>query len=57
MIDLKPVNQLMTASEITQPAPSPRPPTNLRGKQNYMSDLDTTHIQFSNTHEYKFHDQ
>ena len=54
MIDLKEVNQLMTKSAITQPAPLPRPSKNLHGKKICMSDLDTAHIQFDNIPKGKF---
>ena len=57
MIDLNPINQLMTTSEITQLAPSTQPSTNLRGKQRCMSDLYTSYRKVSNTPQYKFQDQ
>ena len=57
MIDLKPVNQLMTASEITEPSPSPLPSKNLWGEQRCMSSLDTANRQFANIPKDKFKDQ
>ena len=36
VIDLKPVNKLMTTSEITEPSPLPRPSTNLWMNQIFM---------------------
>ena len=50
-------NKLKQKSMKTQPAPSPRPSTNLRGKQIRISGLCTTHRQFEITPEDKFQDQ
>ena len=55
MFDLNPINQFVTKREITQPAPSPLPFTNLRGGQSVMSNLHTSHIQFSNMPREKIH--
>ena len=54
MIELKPVNKLIETSEIIELSTLPRPSTNLRGKQNCMSDLYTSHRKFANTPEDKF---
>ena len=54
MIDLNPVNILLTISEITILEPLPQPSTNMRSKQSCMSGSDTTYIQFSNTPKDKF---
>ena len=40
---LKPINVLIAIGATTKPAPSPRPSTNMRGKQIFMTGLNTPH--------------
>ena len=54
MVELNPVNELMTTSEITESAPLTWPSKNLREEKNSMTELDTAHRHFSNTPEDKF---
>ena len=41
MIELNPINELMTTGEIKKPSTSPQPSKNLRGNQIRIYGLDT----------------
>ena len=55
MIDLNPVDKLTTKIATTQLSPLPQACTIQWGKKVYMSELDTSHKQFSITPQNKFH--